>query len=57
MPLSVVTLAQYGEPPLGEHLVSAPQVSAQAPPMQTSPTPQELPQLPQLELSVAVLAQ
>jgi hypothetical protein len=55
--LSVVVLAQYSLPADGEHLVSAPQVSAQPPLVQTSPAPQACPQTPQLMLSVAVLAQ
>jgi hypothetical protein len=38
-------------------VVSAPQVSEQTPALQIFPEPQAFPQVPQLALSVAVLAQ
>jgi len=42
---------------LGVQAVSAPQVSAQVPALQTSTVPQTRPQAPQFALSVIVFAQ
>ena len=42
---------------MGVQVVIAPQLSAQALPLQTSPVPQAWPHAPQLALSVVVFAQ
>ena len=55
--LSVVRLAQYGAPLVGVQVDSDPQVMVQTPAMQACPVVQAAPQVPQLALSVMVLAQ
>jgi hypothetical protein len=60
--LSVLVFAQYGTPPSGVHSASPPPSSpphsiAHLPAVHTSPTEHVLPHVPQLALSVCVLAQ
>jgi hypothetical protein len=55
--LSVWVLAQYGAPPSGVHVVSAPHVRLHCPPVHIFPGSHVLPQVPQFVLSVWVLAQ